>query len=98
MLKAWTRRGQLEMIEELALLMRHAEQLASQERATGREDCPATAVKLLVERSRPVLARLKGELGAGASARDTRRDLTSLYTLVARQVAHAEALRHGNPR
>lgn len=85
MLRGWTRRGRREMIGELALLTRHAEVLASQERATG-GSAAAKAINDFLQRAKPVLAALNSD----AAADVPRRELSTLLDMAVRQVARAE--------
>lgn len=98
MLKAWTRRGQIEMIGEIKRLVAQAEMLASQERAERREGGPASRIRLVLERSRTTLAALETDLASGTPARDTRRELSAFYRILVRETARADALRHGTCR
>lgn len=83
MLRGWTRRGRAEMVNELDLLTRHAEALASQARATGGPGS-AEAIVHFLSRARQVLATDQ------AVADVSRRELTILHSLAVRQVARAE--------
>lgn len=85
MLRGWTRRGRIKMLEELALLARHAEILASQERAL-RCRAEANEVSDWLGRAQPLLA----ELRSGGAANVTRREINLLHGLAVRQLASVE--------
>ena len=85
MLRAWTRHGRLEMIRELETLTRHAETLASQQRAAG-SGGSGSAISDLLARARPMLAAFRIDAGAAIP----RRKLATLHRLAVQQVARAE--------
>ena len=89
MLRSRTRRGQIEMIDEIALLTRHAEVLASQERAlSGPGEVGQLAAVL--RRSQSLLAALRNDLASGDQTVDTRQDIAALHSFAVKQVAKAE--------
>lgn len=85
MLRAWTRRGRLEMIRELEALTRHAETLASQQRAAGTGGS-GSAISDLLTRARPMLAAFRID----AAADIPRRELATLHRVAVQQVARAQ--------